>query len=284
MVDAARPDRTANLSNEFVRFDVRDRTGVITFTRPDSRNALHDGMHAPITTAVNRWVDDPAIGCVVLTGEGAAFCAGGDVRVGSGRQPDGSKLSPDERVEFLTECAQLSVLLRDAPIITLAAVNGAAVGAGMALALACDLRIGAESARFIGGWAKLGFSGDYGGAWLLRHRVGAANAIDILASNRTVAADEALRIGLLDRLVPDDIFESAWREWAATFAAGPQTAIGLMKANLRDAEHMDLGEVLPVESRRQIETGENADHREGVRAWVEKRAPRFGQHWGSGKH
>lgn len=267
---------TPPLGNDVVRFDVNDRIGVITLTRPESRNALHDDMHGPIMDAIDAWSTDPAIGCIVVTGEGTAFCAGGDVRVGSGRRADGSKPTLDERVAFLASCARLSVLLREAPIVTIAAVNGPAVGAGMALALACDLRIAAESARFIGGWAALGFSGDYGGAWLLRHRIGASAALDIVASNRTVHADEALRLGMIDRLVPDADFGEAWRAWASTFAAGPQIAIGFMKANVADADRLTLAEAIEVESRRQIETGQTADHREGVRAWVEKRPPRFG--------
>lgn len=276
-MDEPTPTDRANFSSEVVRFEVVDRVGIITLTRPESRNALHDDMHGPITQAVHAWVNDPGVGCVVLTGEGSAFCAGGDVRVGSGRRSDGTKPTFDERAAFLTSCAQLSVLLHEAPIITMAAVNGPAVGAGMALALACDLRIGAESARFIGGWAALGFSGDYGGAWLLKHRVGASAALDIIVSNRTVRSDEALRLGMLDRLVADDEFDQAWRDWAATFANGPQTAIGYMKANVADAGRLGLSEAIEIESRRQIETGQTDDHREGVRAWIEKRPPRFGR-------
>ena len=259
-----------------VRFEVRDRVGVITLTRPGSRNALHDDMHEPIGRAIGAWADDPGVGCVVLTGEGAGFCAGGDVRVGSGRRDDGTKPTVEERTAHLVATARLSVLLHEAPIVTIAAVNGAAVGAGMALALACDLRIATESARFIGGWARLGFSGDYGGMWLLRHRVGASRALDIIASNRAVDADEAVRIGLVDRLVPVDDFDRAWREWAAVFAAGPQTAIALMKANLLDADRLSLAEAIEIESQRQISTSQTPDHREGVRAWVDKRDPVFG--------
>lgn len=276
-MDAPSPSDIPDLSNETVRFEVVDRIGVITLTRPDSRNALHDDMHGPIARAISGWVDDPDVGCIVVTGEGSAFCAGGDVRVGSGRRTDGATPTLEERAAFLTSCAQLSVLLHEAPIVTIAAVNGPAVGAGMALALACDLRIGAASARFIGGWAKLGFSGDYGGAWLLTRRVGPSAALDILASNRTVEAEEALALGMLDRLVPDADFAQAWRSWAAMFADGPQTAIALMKANVADADRLSLADAIAIESRRQVETGQTDDHREGVRAWVEKRAPRFGR-------
>jgi 2-(1,2-epoxy-1,2-dihydrophenyl)acetyl-CoA isomerase len=276
-VTSPAPSEHTDLSNDVVRFEVVGRVGIVTLTRPESRNALHDDMHEPITRTVRAWADDPDIGCIVLTGEGTAFCAGGDVRVGSGRRSDGARPTFDERVEFLTSCAQLSVLLHESPIVTIAAVNGPAVGAGMALALACDLRIAAASARFVGGWAALGFSGDYGGAWLLRHRIGASAALEIVASNRTVAADEARRLGMIDRLVPDADFGEEWRAWAAAFAAGPQTAIRFMKANVADADRLTLAEAIEIESRRQIETGQTDDHREGVRAWIEKRPPVFGR-------
>jgi 2-(1,2-epoxy-1,2-dihydrophenyl)acetyl-CoA isomerase len=263
--------------NDVVRIEVVGRVGVITLTRPDSRNALHPEMHAPIVEAITGWANDPDVGCIVLTGEGSAFCAGGDVRLGAGRLPGGAKPTPQQRADSLIADAQLSVLLHESPIITIAAVNGPAVGAGLALALACDLRIASSAAEFIGGWARLGFSGDYGGAWLLTHRVGASTALEMLATNRSVNADEALQMGLVDRVVANDQFEPAWREWAATFAAGPKTALGLMKANVLDAHRVTLAEAIAVESQWQVAASQTADHREAVRAWVERREPIFGQ-------
>lgn len=263
--------------NDTIRIEVLDEIGVLTFTRPASRNAIHDDMFEPMFAAIDEWSASHEVGCIVITGEGSAFCAGGDVRVGSGRRQDGSKPSPDQRAEFLTANAQICVALNEAPIVSIAAINGPAVGAGMAIALACDLRIAASSARFIGGWAALGFSGDYGGAWLLANRVGASTALDIVATNRTIGADEALRIGLVDRLAPDDGFDAAWREWAATYAAGPRAAIGSMKANISDAGRLTLADAIAVESQRMIASAQTDDHREGVRAWVEKRPPRFGR-------
>lgn len=259
-----------------VRIEVVDRVGIITFTRPDRRNALSDEMYGPMIGAIESFTEDPAVGCVVITGEGGGFCSGGDVRDGSGGRADGVTRSPEERAAALAANARLSVVLHDAPIVTIAAVNGPAVGAGMAIALACDLRIAAASARFIGGWARLGFSGDFGGGWLLARRVGEARALEILASNRSVGADEALALGIVERVVPDDTFDVAWRDWAATFAAGPQTAIGCMKQNVADSFAMSLADAIVIESRRQVQTSRTADHREAVRAWIDNREPRFG--------
>ena len=259
-----------------VRIEIADRVGVITFTRPERRNALSDEMYAPMIAAIESFAADPAVGCVVVTGEGVGFCSGGDVRDGSGRRADGAKPTLEERAAALAANARLSVVLHEAPIVTIAAVNGPAVGAGMAIALACDLRIAAASAAFIGGWVRLGFSGDFGGGWLLARRVGEARALEILASNRTVGADEALALGMVERVVPDDAFPAEWRDWAATFAAGPQTAIGFMKQNIANASTMSLADAIAVESTLQVQTSQTADHREAVRAWIDKRPPQFG--------
>jgi 2-(1,2-epoxy-1,2-dihydrophenyl)acetyl-CoA isomerase len=269
--------RSIQTGTDTVRIEVEDRVGVVTFNRPDRRNALHDEMYSPMIAAIEQFAADPSVGCVVVTGEGSAFCAGGDVRDGSGRRPDGSRPTREERIAHLTANARLSVVLHEAPIVTIAAVNGAAVGAGMAIALACDLRIAAASARFIGGWARLGFSGDFGGPWLLANRVGPSKALELLATNATVDAAEALRLGMVDRVVADDEFAAAWRAWAAEFAAGPQTAIGFMKHNVGNASRMTLAEAIAVESQHQVDSSLTEDHREAVRAWVDKREPRFGQ-------
>ena len=256
--------------------EVVDRVGVIRFNRPDRRNALHDDMYAPIIEAIEAFAEAPDVGCVVLTGVGTAFCSGGDVRDGSGRRTDGTRPSDAERAANLAANGRLSVVLREAPIVTIAAMNGPAVGAGLALALACDLRIAATSATCVGGWARLAFSGDFGGAWLLAHRIGHAAALEFLALNRTVTASDALVLGLVDRVVDDDNLETTWRTLAAGFAAGPKAAIGLMKANLNDAIRLSLGDAIRVEAERMVASSRTQDHREAVRAWVERRDPRFG--------
>lgn len=275
---AERQPRAIDSGTETVRIEVHDDgVAVLTFARPERRNALHDEMYAPMIAAVERFAVDPDIGCVVVTGEGSAFCAGGDVREGSGRKPDGTPPSRDERVANLAANSRLSVVLHEAPIVTIAAVNGPAVGAGMAIALACDLRIAATSARFIGGWARLGFSGDFGGPWLLARRIGQAKAFELLATNAVVDAAEALRLGLVERVEPDAEFPSAWRAWAATFAAGPRTAVGFLKDNVANAARLPLAEAIAVEAAHQVDSSFDPDHREAVRAWIAKRDPQFGR-------
>src|SRR5262245_14509844 len=147
--------RVVDTGTDHLKVTVRDGVGVMTLNRPERRNALHDDMYAPMATALTEFADAADVGCVVLTGEGPGFCAGGDVREGRPRKPDGSTLTPDERVAALVANAQVARLLHEIPRITIAAVNGAAVGAGLSLALACDVRIMAQSARLITGWARL---------------------------------------------------------------------------------------------------------------------------------
>ncbi len=268
--------RIVKSGTEFVTIEVVDRIGVITLNRPDRRNALHDDMYAPTIAAVESFAAADDVGCVVVTGAGSAFCAGGDVRDGSGRRSGEPPPTPEQRAAHLAANSRITVVLHEAPIVTIAAVNGPAVGAGLAIALACDLRIAAGSASFVTGWARLGFSGDMGGPWLLAHRLGPAKALELLATNGRVDAAEALRLGMVERVVPDEEFAAAWRSWAEEFAAGPQTAIGLMKANVLNAGRLTLAEAVVVEAEHQVATAQTDDHREGVRAWVEKRPPRFG--------
>jgi 2-(1,2-epoxy-1,2-dihydrophenyl)acetyl-CoA isomerase len=257
---------------DVVHITVRDRVATITFNRPERRNALHRAMHAPIMRALDEFATRDDVGCVVVTGAGSAFCAGGDVK----GDPDAPVLrDPDERRAALLADARVVQHLWEHPKLTIAAVNGAAVGAGLSIALACDLRIAAASAQLVTGWARLAFSGDYGGAWFLTRLVGPSRALELLAGNVALDADAALRLGLVNRVVADDEFSAAWTTWARELAAGPTAAIAGMKANVRDALRLPLGDALPLETGRMVESAATADHREAVQALRERRPPRF---------
>jgi len=257
---------------DVVEIAVRERMAVITFKRPERRNALHRDMHAPILHALDEFATRDDLGVVVVTGAGSAFCAGGDVKGDPDAPPP---RDPDERRAALLADARVVQHLWDHPKLTVAAVNGPAVGAGLSIALACDLRIAASSARLVTGWARLAFSGDYGGAWLLTRLVGPSRALELLAGNVALDADHALALGLVNRVVPDDEFAAAWTEWARELAAGPTGAIAGMKANVRDALRLPLAGALPLETARMVESAGSADHREAVRALRERRPPRF---------
>ncbi|MCY3786811.1 MAG: enoyl-CoA hydratase-related protein [bacterium] len=260
---------------EVVQLQVADGVGLITLNRPERRNALHRDMYEPIQTSLRQWATDDAVGCIAITGAGEGFCAGGDVRGGGKRRGDRPPPGVDETTSALLADAQTARLLHESPKLTLAAVNGAAVGAGLALALACDFRIMASSASLIPGWARLAFSGDFGGPWFLTRLVGASKALEILTANAKVDAPTALSLGLVNRVADDGDFADAWLSWARELAAGPRQAHAFMKENVRDALHLPLSEALPRESRRMSQSARTPDHREAVRAWLDKRPPDF---------
>ena len=253
---------------DVVTIALHDRVAVITFNRPERRNAIHHEMHAPITRALEEFATRDDVGVVVLTGAGSAFCAGGDVK---GDLVARSKLEPADRVAALLADAQVVRRVHEHPKLTIAAVNGPAVGAGMALALACDLRIAAASAILVTGWAGLAFSGDYGGAWFLTRLVGPSRALELMAGNASLDPDAARGLGLVNRVVPDGEFADTWMAWARDFASGPTGAISGMKANVHDALSLSLAEALPRETARMVASGRTSEHREALRAWMAAR-------------
>ena len=248
------------------------RVAVITFNRPERRNALHHAMHEPMTRALSEFAERDDVGCIVITGAGSAFCAGGDVR---GDLVTRERLERDARVAALLADAQICRRLYEHPKLTIAAVNGPAVGAGMSLALACDFRIAAESARFVTGWARLAFSGDFGGAWFLTRLVGPSCALELLVTNASVDAVDARDLGLVNRVVADADFTESWMTWAKELADGPTFAISGMKANVHDALRLPLADALETETERMVASGRTEAHRAARAAWLEGRPPEF---------
>jgi 2-(1,2-epoxy-1,2-dihydrophenyl)acetyl-CoA isomerase len=183
--------------------------------------------------------------------------------------------SGEEAVALLRGRMEVSRLLHEIPKPTIAMVNGPAAGAGMALALACDLRIAGQSARFVTAFAKVGFSGDFGGSYFLSRLVGTGKARELYFTAEPLDAAQALALGVANRVVPDADLAEVTMEFARKLARGPRIALGLMKQNLNAAESGTLAELLDLEARRQIETGQTEDHKEAARAFVEKRAPVF---------
>lgn len=270
-------DRTVDTGTDTVSVVVRDRVGIITLTRPDRRNALHHEMYPAMVAALDAFAVADDVGVVVLTGEGKGFCAGGDVRDGRPRRADGTKPTFDERVASLGMDETVVLRLHEHPKVTIAAVNGAAVGAGMSLALACDMRVADASTKFIGGWVKLALTGDFGGAWFLTRLVGAAKAIEILVTNQAITADEALRLGMVNRVLPSAEFADGWFAFARSIGHGPQGTIAAMKRNVIDAMTLPLGDALAAEARRIVHSSTTADHKTAVRAWLAGTDPIFAE-------
>jgi len=255
--------------------EVRDGVAVITLNRPEARNALSDKLTPALRTQIRERGEDPAVGALLITGAGTAFCSGGDVKGMGGRGPRG-QMSYEERLADLrwrqSNLTGALVALRKP---TIAALPGAAAGAGLAIALACDVRIAATSAFASTGYAKIGLSGDYGIAWLLTRTVGPARARELMFTSDRVDSERAERIGLFNRVVPDEKLKDAAFEFARTLAQGPRIALRNMKDNLDDALSIDYPTALHREAERLVQASRTEDHREAVKAFVEKRKPVF---------
>ena len=247
-----------------------DGVATLTLNRPDRLNALSETMVAALCEALARLNLDPKVGAIVLTGAGRGFCAGGDVK-----RMATTDQGIEERQEGLRWRHETIRLLRTMGKIVIAAVNGPAAGAGLSLTLACDLRLAARSARFRTAFAAVGFSGDFGGSWSLTRLVGTAKARELYYLNPVIDADEALRLGMVTRVVDDDALLTDAHSMAASLAQGPRVAFAYMKRNLHAAETEPLQTVLDMEAFGQARTGVTEDHKEAARAFVEKRAPVF---------
>jgi 2-(1,2-epoxy-1,2-dihydrophenyl)acetyl-CoA isomerase len=253
---------------------VKDGVAVLTMNRPDRLNALSTAMLDALLEALPRLANDPSVGVVVLTGAGRGFCAGGDVKaMAEGREMAGDSL--EERAQGLRDKMEASRLLHEMPKPTIAMVRGAAAGAGLSLALACDLRVAGESAKFGTAFARVGYSGDFGGSWYLTQLVGTAKARELYYTAALVDAKQALALGMVNRVVPDDRLEEETLALAGTIARGPRIALRYMKRNLNAAESGTLRDSLDLEAWHHTRTGQTDDHREAAKAFVEKREPVF---------
>ena len=255
---------------------VEDGVATLTMNRPEARNALSPEMGAGLRQALSALRDESGIGCLVLTGAERAFCAGGDVKAMRKRAAEGGeRTEADIRTLKEQQCTLSGALYRH-PLPVIAAIAGPASGAGLAIALACDLRIAARGAFLTTGYARVGLSGDYGISWFLTRMLGHARACELLFVPERIAAEEAARLGLVNRVVPDEALESETGALARRIASGPRKAIRFMKENIRRAHERGLEECMDREAERIMEGMRSADHREAVRAFVEKREPVFG--------
>lgn len=254
--------------------------GVLTLTlnRSEARNALSREMNHALQQQLAAAEIDPAVKCIVLTGAGKAFCAGGDVKGMAAARANGAvqEMTIDEKIhrQRLNQQGTAGKLFK-MPKPTLAVLPGAAAGAGLALALACDLRIMAEDAIMTTAFARVGFSGDYGGSYFLTQLVGSAKAREMYYLSDRVGADEALRLGLANWVCKSDALAERTRTISERLANGPTVAYRYMKENLNRAMAGEVDECLDLEATHHIHCSQTEDHREAVRAFVDKREPTF---------
>ena len=266
-IDTATTDLLANLD-----------AGVLTLTmnRPEARNAMSGEMNAALGQQL-AWAElESSVKVVVLTGAGKGFCAGGDVKGMNSRNEGGEERGIDAAIhsQRVNQRATAGKLFK-MPKPTLAALPGAAAGAGFSLALACDLRIMASSAIMTTAFAKVGFSGDYGGTYFLTQLVGSAKARELYYLSDRIPADEALRLGLTNWVCEPGELAAKTREIAGRLAAGPTIALRYMKENLNRAVAGEVDECLDLEATHHVHLAQTEDHKEAARAFVEKRAPVF---------
>jgi enoyl-CoA hydratase/carnithine racemase len=255
-------------------YQVKDSVATLTLNRPERMNALGDTLRDDLHDAVGRASQDAAVRVMVLTGAGKAFCAGGDVKAMNEAKETRAERPLSEKVAPLRDRVLLA--MRDAPKPVIAAVNGAAAGAGMNLALGCDIRLASTAAKFTQAFVKRGLHPDWGGTYFLPRLVGMAKACELIFTGDVVDAQEALRLGLVNAVHPPEDLMAATYALAEKLAAGPPIAIRLAKRALYHNQEAGLRAALEFETFAQNVCVETEDAREGIRAFVEKRPPRFG--------
>ena len=228
-----------------------DGVCTLTMNRPEARNAMSGPMMAALNEAVPRVAADPSVRCVVLTGAGGAFCAGGDVKGFAADNEGGSAARPvslEERVHGLRQGMELSRQLHEMPKPTLAVIPGPAAGAGLSLALACDLRFALDTAKLTTAFSKIGASGDYGGSYFLPYLVGAAKARELYFTADVITGAEALGMGLVSKVASAETFEAESTAYAKYLASLPTVALGYIKKNLNAAQNGTLADVFDREA------------------------------------
>jgi 2-(1,2-epoxy-1,2-dihydrophenyl)acetyl-CoA isomerase len=261
--------------NEMVLQNLDKGLLTITMNRPDRRNALNPDMTRGLVEAARRAAEDHEVRAVLLKGAGGTFCVGGDVKsMAEGRAP----LPFEAKMANLRRGMEVSRILHQMPKPVVAQVDGAAAGAGLSIALSCDLRVASVSCKITTAFAKVGLSGDYGGTYFLTQLLGSAKARELYLTSPVLSAQEAYNLGMVTKVVPDAEVEAAAHELAMSLAQGPSVTLGYIKRNINNAETMSLEECFDAEAIHHSRSGETADHKEAAKAFVEKRKPAFQGH------
>jgi 2-(1,2-epoxy-1,2-dihydrophenyl)acetyl-CoA isomerase len=264
-----------------------DDTGILTVTlnRPETKNAIDTVTQRLMLEAFYDASRNPAVHVVIMRGAGQAFSSGGDVRALGAPDPDdpiAQKWSSDpvwndleSRTDRLRQFMDASLLLHRMGKPTIAMVRGAVVGMGLSLALACDFRVASDTAFFMTGFSRIGMCGDFGGSYFMTKLIGPSRTMELFMLNERVAAGEAAKLGLVNRLVPDAELEARTLEFARQLASGPAVAQRYIKENVHAALDQTIEQYLDVEARNNIRCRLTQDCKEAISAFAEKREPRF---------
>jgi 2-(1,2-epoxy-1,2-dihydrophenyl)acetyl-CoA isomerase len=256
---------------ETVTLTKENGVGVITLNRPQIYNAFNKQLNEDLLKALKDVSRDEDVRAVIVTGAGKAFCSGADLN--DRTDPNIDKLSLGNSVRERYNPIVVTIAQMEKPVI--AAVNGVAAGAGCSLALACDLRIVSEHAKFIEAFVRIGLVPDSGSSYFLPRLVGLGRAMELALTGMDVDAEQAVQIGLANRLVPHEQLQEEAMKWASRFAQAPTKAVALTKRSLYKGMEVSLEDALEYEAQLQDIAGKTADFQEGVQAFMEKRPPRF---------
>ena len=261
----------------FATYEKSGRVATVTLNKPESRNAIGTLEDCDeLAEALWRANDDPDVNVVILTGAGKSFCAGGDLKAIRERSGIGPRATPDgTRANYRRGVHTIINALADIEVATIAAINGHAIGLGLDIGVLCDMSIAGASAKMASSFVKVGIIPGDGGAWILTHAIGATRAAELVLTGDTIDAEEAMRIGLVSRVVADDQLMAEAKKLADRVAVNPPRTVRLAKRLLREAQHGRLSDVLELSAAFQALAHETRDHKEAVDAFTEKRTPNF---------
>jgi enoyl-CoA hydratase/carnithine racemase len=269
--------KTVYTGTEELLCEVRERVATVTINRPEKRNSLGDIVTPALREILLVLEADPDVGCVMLTGTGNAFCSGGDVSGMSGSSAsDARPKTVDEQVAELI-CKQESLTLRlyELSKPTVAALPGPAVGAGLSIALACDLRVASRTAFLMTGFRNIGLSGDYGASWFLNRLIGESKTKELMYLSERTSAQECAALGLVNAVFEPESFRDEAFAYAEALANGPTVALSRMKRNINRGGAQGLRESLALEAEHMVQSFMTEDAGEAIRAFIEKRKPLF---------
>ncbi|MBI4594985.1 MAG: enoyl-CoA hydratase [Candidatus Tectomicrobia bacterium] len=259
------------MSTESILYRVEEKVALITLNRPEKLNALDMEIRLGLEKYLLQAEADDGVRVIVITGAGRAFCSGGDVSTMAQRLA----VSATQRRKNLLFATKVPALIKqlDKPVI--GAINGAAAGAGCSLALACDLRVASDKAKFGMAFVRRGLHPDWGGSYVLTRLVGTARALEMALTGDLIDAQEAFRIGLVNKVVPEASFEAGWREFAGKLAGGPPIAMAMIKSTIYKVADADFPAAMDIETFGQVVCSQTEDSKEGIAAFMEKRPANF---------
>jgi len=258
---------------EHLIYNVDNLVAKITLNRPETLNALTPSMRKSFAAALELAENDDSVRVIVITGAGKGFCSGGDVKAMNEARKSGKASAIEDQIDPIRDRIVMAIRNSTKPII--AAVNGAAAGAGMNIALACDIRIASDTAKFGETFTKRGLHPDWGGTYFLPRIVGMAKACELIWSGKMIHAKEALKLGMVSQLETPNALMATTLEMANSFAVGPPIAIRMAKRAIYRSMDSTLREALEFETYAQNICGGTQDAKEGIAAFVEKREPVF---------